>query len=145
MGDDGGTGGDEGPNRRERNKLRTRQAIEAAAFELFATRGFDHTTAEQIADRAEVSLRTYFRYFPSKEQVVFSRGTGALDVLGDLVASQPPELPALDALRAAYAEFAVLQPYDDMREHRQLVTVFLDSPSLRGRAGQMLRGWESVV
>jgi AcrR family transcriptional regulator len=145
MGQDGDTGQGGGPNRRERNKLRTRRAIEAAAFELFLSQGFDHTTAEQIADRAEVSLRTYFRYFPSKEQVVFSHGTGALDVLGDRVAAQPPELPAFDALRAAYAEFAVLQPYDDMQEHHQLVTVFLDSPSLRGRAGQMLRAWETAV
>jgi AcrR family transcriptional regulator len=145
MGQDGDTGQGGGPNRRERNKQRTRQAIEAAAFELFLSQGFDHTTAEQIADRAEVSLRTYFRYFPSKEQVVFSHGTGALDVLGDRVAAQPPELPAFDALRAAYAEFAVLQPYDDMQEHHQLVTVFLDSPSLRGRAGQMLRAWETAV
>ncbi len=60
------------PQRRELNRLRTHRALEAAALELFAERGYAATTVEDIADRADVSLRTFFRYFPTKDRTVFN-------------------------------------------------------------------------
>jgi AcrR family transcriptional regulator len=55
---------------RDRKKRRTRQAIRAAAIELFTAQGFDATTVEQIAAAADISARTYFNYFDTKEQAV---------------------------------------------------------------------------
>jgi AcrR family transcriptional regulator len=55
---------------RERKKIKTRQAIRAATYALIEEQGYDATTIEQIADRAEVSPSTVFRYFPTKEDIV---------------------------------------------------------------------------
>ncbi|MDQ1016645.1 TetR/AcrR family transcriptional regulator [Streptomyces afghaniensis] len=57
---------------RERKKIKTRRAIRAAAYALIEEQGYEATTIEQIADRAEVSPSTVFRYFPAKEDIVIT-------------------------------------------------------------------------
>src|SRR5690349_7787652 len=64
--------GQEVPDRRQRKKLLTKDALVAAALELFAAKGYDHTAVHAITDAVDVSERTFFRYFASKEDLVLS-------------------------------------------------------------------------
>ncbi len=88
--------------RRERKKLQTREALRAAARELFARKGFTHTTVQQIADAADVSERTFFRYFDAKEDLLLPDLVAVFDAVGAALQRRPPsEPPLLAVLRAA--------------------------------------------
>src|SRR5580700_7601236 len=89
------------PGLRERKKARTSQALEDAALELFATKGFDATTIEEIADAVEVSPRTFFRYFGSKEEVLFAEDATRDGDLAEFLATRPAGESSLEKLRAA--------------------------------------------
>jgi AcrR family transcriptional regulator len=89
---------------RERKKLRTRGALIDAAFTLFGRKGFDATTIDEIADAVDVSSRTFFRYFTSKEEVALSLLDEQIDVLVDVFASRPADEPVLTALHHAFVE-----------------------------------------
>jgi AcrR family transcriptional regulator len=89
---------------RERKKQRTRDALIAAAFDLFARKGFEATTVEEIADAVEVSSRTFFRYFASKEDVAISPTDDMFGAVLDALAARPAGEPALTAVRRASVE-----------------------------------------
>ncbi|MEU2774142.1 TetR family transcriptional regulator [Streptomyces sp. NPDC007162] len=84
---------------RERKKQRTRDALLRSALELFATQGYEQTTVDEIAESVDVSQRTFFRYFASKEDVAFflPRLTEAHYV--EAVRRRPPEETPLETLR----------------------------------------------
>ena len=87
--------------RRERKKQRTREALVDAAFQLFAEKGFEATTVEEIADSVDVSSRTFFRYFASKEDVVLTFQEEQFAAMLEAFASRPQDEPVLTALRNA--------------------------------------------
>jgi AcrR family transcriptional regulator len=87
------------PSRRDEQKRRTTIALREAALQLFATRGFDATTTEDIAERAGVAVRTFFRYFPTKESVLHSGETTWVRAAADEYLSRPADVSDLDALR----------------------------------------------
>jgi AcrR family transcriptional regulator len=91
---------------RERKKLATRRSLRRAAFDLVAERGFAHVTVEDIAEAAEVSPRTFFNYFPSKEAAMFGADPGRIRALSGRLAHDSPGRPALDALRVVMASEA---------------------------------------
>ncbi|MFI0420768.1 TetR family transcriptional regulator [Spongiactinospora sp. 9N601] len=103
---------------RERKKARTRETILREAFRLFRERGYHATTVEQIAEAAEISPATFFRYFPTKEDLV------TLDRFPPLVealASQPPGAP-VTVLRGAFrAAFAALSAEEIAAGHAREV------------------------
>jgi AcrR family transcriptional regulator len=87
---------------RERKKIKTRQAIRREAFRLFDANGYATTTIEQIADAAEVSPSTFFRYFPSKESLLLADDLDPLVL--EAFKAQPPELSPSQAIRRAYKD-----------------------------------------
>jgi AcrR family transcriptional regulator len=89
---------------RERKKLATRRLLRRAALDLVAQRGLSNVTVEDIAVAAEVSPRTFFNYFPSKEAALFGGDPDRAADLRARVASAAPGKPALDALRAVLAQ-----------------------------------------
>lgn len=74
--------------RRERKAVRTRASIEAAALKLFGDRGFEYTTIEQIAEAADIAPRTFFRYFPSKDAVLFGDLNTEIDRMRQVLAQR---------------------------------------------------------
>ena len=84
---------------RERKKLATRRSLRRVALDLVAERGFAHVTVEDIAEAADVSPRTFFNYFPSKEAALFAADPDRITALRERVVRQAPGEPVLDALR----------------------------------------------
>ena len=125
---------------RERKKAKTHEAIQEAALRLFRTQGYEQTTIEQIAEAAEVSPSTFFRYFPTKEDIVLH---DALDPLFFAsFAEQPPELSPIQALRASLrvvAEGLTPQQLETEQERQELI---MTVPGLRAR---MLDGFASTM
>src|ERR1700756_655300 len=85
---------------RERKKIKTRQAIRRSAFRLIDENGYAATTVEQIAEAAEVSPSTFFRYFPSKESLLLADDLDPLILAA--FRAQPPDLSPGQAIRRAY-------------------------------------------
>jgi AcrR family transcriptional regulator len=117
---------------RERKKARTRAAIREHALRLIREQGYHATTVEQIAEAAEVSPSTFFRYFPTKEDVVLQDD---FDVLAfDAMAAQPAELNPIAAFRAAASQaFATLAP-EELAHLQETTALTLNVPELRARA-----------
>jgi AcrR family transcriptional regulator len=129
---------------RERKKERTRQELMRSALDQFAARGFDQVTVEDIAGACDVSPRTFFRYFSSKEDVLFAESDRSLVALLDALAHQPPALPVLLALQHAVRALA------DNYEHQKVDVrlrheIILATPALRTRVGERHQGWEAAV
>ncbi|GAA2570213.1 MULTISPECIES: TetR family transcriptional regulator [Streptomyces] len=92
------------PGLRELKKQRTRDLLLRSALELFTAHGYEETTVDDIAEAADVSQRTFFRYFASKEDAAFFVSRLAESHFVDTVRARPPEEAPLDALRLALSE-----------------------------------------
>jgi AcrR family transcriptional regulator len=99
-------GGDAVPGLRERKRLATWRAIRAAALRLFAQRGYDAVSGDEIADRAGVSRSTFFNYFGSKEAVVFDQDPEEQGTWRTLMTSRPDDEPVWDAVSAVLVGFS---------------------------------------
>jgi AcrR family transcriptional regulator len=125
---------------RERKRRAAREAIAATARRLFAERGFDAVTVSQVAAAAEVSEKTVFNYFPTKEDLAFAgREEGVARLVTDIT-ERPPGTSILDVFRALTATVldAFVAPGDE-----SLLTVakiIRHSPTLQQR---LTVGWES--
>jgi AcrR family transcriptional regulator len=116
---------------RERKKARTRASIREHALRLFREQGYQATTVEQIAEAAEVSQSTFFRYFPTKEDVVL-RDDFELRIF-EAFERQPPQLSPIAAIRAAVREaLATLTPAE-WAEFRETSELSFSVPEIRAR------------
>ena len=127
------------PGLRERKKQRTREAIVEAAYELFAERGFDGTTIADIADAADIAPRTFFSYFPSKDDVVFHDFEEKHALVASWLADRDPGTNTIDALRAGMASPSGLIDPGHLAEKRLRKRLIRENESLAAHS-EHLRG-----
>jgi AcrR family transcriptional regulator len=129
---------------RERKKEQTREALALAVLRLSKKRGFDNVTVEEIAEACDVSPRTFFRYFASKEDALFASNSKRRDRVSAALQEQPTELPVFDALVAALLTLVTAYEGDhDMLHQRHRIIV--SSPSLLSRSVERSQSWESAL
>jgi len=139
-------------DRQERRKKRTRLAIQKAALELFAERGYRDTTISDIAERADVAPRTVTVHFPAKEELLLDADPFTLDSLSERLATRPPHESALEALRdwmaatMTAAETARTELDGRFWERRALrAHIITTEPELRGRARASYYPFERIL
>lgn len=121
-----------GPGLRERKKAKTRRAIQEHAIRLIAEQGYEGTTVEQIAEAAEVSPSTFFRYFPTKEDVILQDDYDPL--ITEMLARQPSDAPPLTAIRTAMRMAFEQIPPEEERQIHLRARLQLSHPALRSRS-----------
>jgi AcrR family transcriptional regulator len=132
------------PTLRERKKTRTRFAIQQEALRLFREQGYSATTVEQIADAAEVSPSTFFRYFPTKDTVVLTDDYDP--VIIERFRAQPPGLTVVPAFRAAFRETFANVPQDQLQAAEERNALIVSVPELRAAFIEfLLRGVQQIA
>lgn len=119
----------EGLGLRDRKKIRTRGTIRREAMRLIEATGYAHTTIEQIAEAADVSPSTFFRYFPTKESVLMAAELDRVTV--EALASQPEELSPVQAFRRALEVTMATLSEADWAFERARLRVVLSVPELK--------------
>lgn len=133
-----------GAGLRERHKQSTRRALEDAALRLFARDGFDATTIEAIAAEADVSSRTFFRYFSAKDEVLDMGWAQRRGRLQEGALGAPADAGDLGAAAVALEAMARdLEP--DHERIRMRARAARSSPALRGRTADTMAAWEVAL
>jgi AcrR family transcriptional regulator len=124
---------------RERKKRATRDAIAASARRLFAERGFDAVTVAEIAAAADVSEKTVFNHFATKEDLVFAGGEERLAQLQADIAQRPPGTSVLEVFRANSEAMLDTVAAGESDDSLVVPRIVRDSPALQQR---LAAGWE---
>lgn len=114
------------------------------ALELFAERGFGATTIDDIAAAAGIGRRTFFRYFPSKNDLPWGEFERELEGMRQMLAETPDDVPLMEAIRLAVIEFNRLPP-SEIPYHRRRMELILTVPSLMAHSSLRYRSWRQVV
>jgi AcrR family transcriptional regulator len=125
---------------RVRKKERTRIAIQTAALRLFAEQGYESTTVDVIAALAEVSTSTFFRYFASKDDVVFSDRHFKLPALSQAIADAPRDALDLDVVQAAICEV-----WRGNEVPMLVARAVMNSAVLRGKGVEVVMEWQQTI
>jgi AcrR family transcriptional regulator len=129
---------------RELKKQRTYEELQRVALTLFAGRGFDHVTIEDICAEAEVSKTTFYRYFDSKEDVLLGSSQQKLAEMAAALAQRPRSESAIVAVRNAFLEVAA--EYQSQRAQRLAVNrIVRATPSLAARNLEQQTAWEHLL
>lgn len=134
-----------GLSRRERKKLQTRRALAAAALRLFADRGFEQTTIEDITEAVDVSPRTFFRYFDSKEEVVLPDKSEILGRLRQALAERPPDEPLWTSVREAILAFGATFSEEEMEIVLLRARLLASERALLARSLERQAVWEDII
>lgn len=122
----------------------TQDHITDVALALFASRGFDEVSVDDVAKAAGIARRTLFRYYASKNAIPWGDFDAHLQHLRDLLSSLSTEIPLAEALREALLSF---NTYDDqeMAQHRRRMRVILETAGLQAYSMTMYAGWREVI
>ncbi|SFK91631.1 MULTISPECIES: mycofactocin system transcriptional regulator [Amycolatopsis] len=131
-------------SRAGRRPITSRAEVEHAAFELFARQGFERTTVDDIAQAAGIGRRTFFRYFPSKNDIAWGDFDSELERLRKRLAGYPPEVPLGDAIREALVEFNRIDP-EEAPWHRRRMELILTTPALQAHSTLRYADWRQVI
>ncbi|WP_206492247.1 mycofactocin system transcriptional regulator [Rhodococcus sp. KRD162] len=113
-------------------------------IELFASKGFEETSVDDIADAAGIARRTFFRYFPSKNAVPWGDFDTQLAALRTHLAGLPEDIELADGLRSALLQFNTF-PVEEAAVHRQRMSLILGNPALQSYSMLMYEGWRAVI
>lgn len=124
---------------------RTRERLTETALALFEEHGFDGVTVEEIAAAATVSARTFYRYFGTKEGVLFDQQDELLAVLHATIVTEHPDEPAIAAVRAAIVTLTQHTAHLATTQRRQ-AAIYLATPSLGAYERTVVRPrWEQTL
>src|SRR6202158_3535955 len=118
--------------------------ITDVALDLFAARGFDEVSVDDVAEAAGIARRTLFRYYPSKNAIPWGDFDAHLEHMRDLLDKVDPDAPVADALRTALLAFNAFGAEETAR-HRQRMRVILETAALQEYSMTMYAGWRAVV
>ena len=143
MGADGrlAIGGHGQPGRR---RVTSRAELEQTAFTLFAANGFDATTVDEIAAAAGIGRRTFFRYFPSKNDIPWGAFEDELERMRARLRDCPPGMQLMDAVRLALIDFNRVTPAQ-IPLHRRRMELILRVPTLFAHSTLRFTAWREVV
>ncbi len=131
------------PSLREQKKAMTRAAIQKHALRLFLAKGYDGTTVEEIAAAAGVSHMTFFRYFPTKEDVVLSDEYDP--IIAERIRARPADEPAVEKVRHAIQQ-GLDRVYAANRDALLTRTrLIITTPALRARLWEQQRATEHLI
>jgi mycofactocin system transcriptional regulator len=135
---------DSGRERTGRPPVTSRAELERVALQLFEENGFVETTVDDIALEAGISRRTFFRYYPSKNDVVWGEFDRLLTDLEAGLDAAADDVPLLDTLRDAIVGFNSLPP-EAVAAHRQRMSLILYVPALQAHSTLRYSHWRAVV
>ncbi|MEU6265592.1 mycofactocin system transcriptional regulator [Saccharopolyspora shandongensis] len=124
--------------------MTTAAELEQVAFELFDEQGFEQTTITDIARAAGIARRTFFHYFPSKNDIPWGDFDGELDRMRADLRAAPPESPLMDAIRHCLVEFNRVAP-EQVPAHRRRMRLILGVPALQAHSTLRFQAWRQVV
>jgi AcrR family transcriptional regulator len=132
------------PGLRERKKRQTRETIVREALALFSERGYDAVTVADIAAAADISPRTFFAYFPTKEDLLFQDAPDNFARLATRLVERPEGESTVDALRAWIAELVEeMDPADPTERARK--AIIKTTPSLAARHAAKISEFELLL
>jgi mycofactocin system transcriptional regulator len=127
-----------------RRRITSRAELEQVAFGLFAQQGFERTTIDDIAAAAGIGRRTFFRYFPSKNDVPWGDFDGELARMRRRLNAEPARVPLMDAIRHAIVDFNRVAP-EQVPAHRRRMELILRVPALQAHSTLRYAAWRQVI
>ena len=127
-----------------RRRITSRAELEQVAFDLFDRQGFERTTIDDIASAARIGRRTFFRYFPSKNDVAWGDFDAELARMRRRLNAAPTGAPLMEAIRHAVVDFNRVAP-DQIPAHRRRMELILRVPALQAHSTLRYAAWRQVI